>query len=139
MASLNHWEIIGNLGRDPELRFTPSGVAVCEFSVACSERWNDRNGQAQERTEWVRVTAWNKTAEAVGNYLAKGSKVYVSGRAQTDEYEKDGVKRWSTKLVANKVLFLDSKGGGGQGNAPAPANTGQSAAAAVDPDDLPFE
>lgn len=144
---LNKWTGIGNLGRDPDLRYTPGGAAVCEFSMACTERWTNRDGERQERTEWVRVTAWNRTAEACNEYLAKGSKVYVEGKLQTDEYEKDGIRRWSTKIQASQVLFLDSRsdreggrsGGGGGGYARSEPRAEAAAPAGVDPNDLPFE
>ena len=105
MASVNKAILIGNVGRDPESRDTAGGQTVCNFSVATSEAWGkgeDRN----ESTEWHRVVAWGKTAEACQRYLAKGSSVYVEGRIQTREWEKDGAKRYTTEIVAHRVQFL---------------------------------
>lgn len=113
MASLNRCMFIGNLGKDPEVRFTPGGQAVANFSIACSESWT-KDGQKQERTEWVRVTAWGKTAELCGEYLKKGKQVFVEGKMQTREYEKDGQKRYATEIVASNVVFLGGRDGGQQ-------------------------
>jgi single-strand DNA-binding protein len=104
--------LIGNLGKDPEVRYTQGGQAVCNFSIATSERWNDKDGAAQERTEWHNVTVWGKSAEHCGQYLAKGRSVYVEGKIQTREYQdKEGVTRKAVDIVANNVTFL----GGGKG------------------------
>lgn len=130
-ASLNRWTGIGNLGRDPELKYTPAGSAVCEFNMAVNETWRDQDGSEKSKVEWIRVVCWGKTAENVGEYLAKGSSVYVEGRLQTDEWEKDGVKRWTTKVISNRIQFLGGKGSGQGGAA--------SAAPATSADDLPFE
>lgn len=105
---LNKVQIIGNLGQDPEVRFTTSGQAVCDLSVATNEKWTDKQGEKHEHTEWHKVTVWGKTAELVGQYLKKGRRCYVEGKLQTQEYEKDGSKRWITKIIAQRVLFLDS-------------------------------
>jgi len=106
---LNRCEFIGNVGKAPEVRFVGSNP-VADFSVACNEKWKDKAGNMQERTEWVRCTAWGKLAEICGEYLDKGRQVYISGRMQTDEYEKDGVKRYSTKIVLDTMKMLGSKG-----------------------------
>jgi len=106
---LNRCEFIGNVGKAPEVRFVGNS-AVADFSVACNEKWKDKNGQQQERTEWVRCTAWGKLAEVCGQYLEKGRQVYVAGRMQTDEFEKDGVKRYSTKIVVETMKMLGGKG-----------------------------
>lgn len=108
MASLNRVTLIGNLGRDPELRYTANGQAVTEFSMAMSERFTS-NGQQQERTEWANIVVWGGQAEACAQYLAKGRQVYVEGRLQTRNYEKDGVKHWRTEVIASQVVFLGSK------------------------------
>jgi single-strand DNA-binding protein len=115
MAGINKVIIIGRLGNDPEVRYTPSGAAVAKFSVATSEEWKDKNtGEKKERTEWHRITAWGKLGEICGEYLAKGRQVYVEGRLQTSSYDdKDGVKRYSTEIVASDVQFLGSKESGG--------------------------
>ena len=119
MASVNRVILIGNLGADPEVRFTPSGQAVANFRIATSESWNDKNGQRQERTEWHRVVVWGKRAEVCSKYLSKGRQVYVEGRIQTRTYDdKEGNKRYITEVIANDVQFLGGgrgEGGGGQG------------------------
>ena len=103
--------IIGNLGKDPEVRFTPNGQAVCNFSVAVNEKWTDQQGQKQERTTWLAVVVWGKHAEACGQYLTKGRQVYVEGRIQIRDYDdKDGNKRKAFEIVAQNVRFL----GGGE-------------------------
>ena len=116
MASVNRVILIGNLGRDPELRFTAGGQPVASFTVATNERWNDRDGKAQERTEWHRIVVWGKQAETCANYLQKGRSVYIEGRLQTREWEdKEGQKRQTTEIVAQTVQFLGSREGGGGG------------------------
>jgi len=110
MASLNRAQIIGNLGGDPDMKYTPSGAAVCSFSVATTEKWV-KDGQKQEKTTWHRIVVWGKTAEACAKYLAKGRQVYIDGRIETREYEKNGQKRYITEIVAQDVQFL----GGGKG------------------------
>lgn len=105
--------IIGNLGQDPEIKYLPSGSAVCNFSVAVSESWKDKqSGEQKERTEWISVEVWGNTAEACSKYISKGSKVYVEGKLQTDSWEdKDsGKKMYRTKVRADNVQFLDNKG-----------------------------
>lgn len=130
---LNRCEFIGNVGKPPEVRFV-NGNAVADFSVACSEKWKDKSGNPQERTEWVRVTAWGKLAEVCGQYLAKGRQVYVAGRMQTDEYEKDGVKRYSTKIVADTMKMLGKRDdASGTGHVETPPAGGP-----PDDADLPF-
>lgn len=106
MASVNKVILIGKLGRDPEMRHTPSGSGVCTLNVATTETWND-NGNRQERTEWHRVTVWGKQGENCAKYLAKGRSVYIEGRLQTRSWDdKDGQKRYSTDIVATTVQFL---------------------------------
>jgi single-strand DNA-binding protein len=125
MASVNKVIVIGNLGRDPELRYTKDGRAVANFTVATNERWRDREGNTQERTEWHRIVVWDKQAETCAQYLQKGRSVYVEGRLQTREWEdKEGQKRRTTEVVAQTVQFLGPRGGqagqgGGQGGPPA--------------------
>ena len=114
---LNRVMIIGNLGRDVELKYSQSGVAVGRLAVATSDSWTDAQGQKQEKTEWHNVTVFQKLAENCEKYLKKGSKVYVEGKLQTDSYEKEGQTHYSTKIIANVVQFLDSKEAGtGTGN-----------------------
>jgi single-strand DNA-binding protein len=126
MAGINKVILIGNLGKDPELRHTPQGQAVANFSLATSESWTDKNGQKQEKTEWHKVVVWGKPAELVAKYLSKGRKAYVEGRLQTRAWDdKEGQKRYTTEIVATSVQFLDSQasraaadsGGGGGGGA----------------------
>ncbi len=111
MAGINKVIIVGNLGRDPEVSYIPSGAAVAKFSVATSETWKDKNsGEKKERTEWHRIVAWDKLGEICGKYLAKGRQVYVEGKLQTRSYEdKEGVKRYVTEIVAQDVQFLGGR------------------------------
>jgi len=114
MAGVNKAILVGNLGRDPELRQTPSGQSVCNFTLATSESWMDRNGERVERTEWHRIVAWGKTGELCAQYLSKGRTVYVEGRIQTREWEdKDGNKRYTTEINAQTVNFIGPRAGGG--------------------------
>jgi single-strand DNA-binding protein len=115
---LNKAMLIGHLGADPELKYTKSGVAVCNFNVATSERWKDKNGEQQEQTEWHHVVVWKNLAEACNQYLHKGSKVYVEGKLQTRKWQdKNGSDRYTTEIVASYVQFLtpNEEGGGSSG------------------------
>ena len=115
MASVNKVTILGNLGDDPELRETNSGSSVCQLSVATNERWKDKDGNSQERTEWHRVIVWGKQGESCAKYLEKGRSVYVEGRIQTRSWEDDdGNKRYVTEIVASDVQFLSGGSGGGE-------------------------
>lgn len=115
MASLNRVMIIGNLGKDPEVVYTQSGVAIAKITVATSETWNDKNtGEKKEKTEWHRVTFFNKQAETISKYMTKGSQIYVEGKLQTSQYEKDGVTRYSTDIIASNFQFIGSKQEGQQ-------------------------
>ena len=109
--------LIGNLGSDPEVRYTPDGVPVANFSLATSESWNDRNtGERQERTEWHRLVLWRKLAEIASQYLKKGSRIYVEGKLQTRSWDdQSGQKRYTTEVVVNDMQMLDSRGEGGGG------------------------
>ncbi len=131
--SVNKVILVGNLGKDPELRYTPSGAAVATFSLATSERYKDRDGQQQEKTEWHNIVAWRQLAEICGKYLHKGKQVYIEGRIQTRSYDdKDGNKRYITEIVADQMQMLGGRGdegGGGQregGNAPRGGNRQES-------------
>ena len=115
MASVNKVIIVGNLGRDPETRYMPEGGAITNISVATTDKWKDKNGELQEKTEWHRVAFFGKLAEIAGEYLKKGGQVYIEGRLRTEEYEKDGIKRWSTDIMADEMQMLGSKGGGAGG------------------------
>lgn len=111
MASINKVILIGNLGADPEVRFTGSGQAVATLRLATNERWQDKSGQKQERTEWHRVVAWGRLAELCKEYLTKGRSVYIEGRLQTREWaDKEGNKRYTTEIVAQQLQFLGAPG-----------------------------
>ena len=113
---INKVILVGNLGADPETRYTPSGTAITTIRIATSESWKDKQtGEQQERTEWHRVKFFSRLAEIAGEYLKKGSQVYVEGRLRTEEYEKDGIKRWSTDVIADEMQMLGSRGGAGGG------------------------
>ena len=115
--SVNKVILIGNLGKKPELRYTPGGQAVANFTVATNERWGGKDGQpVQERTEWHRIVVFGRTAENCGQYLDKGRSAYIEGRLQTREWtDKEGQKRYTTEIVAQTVQFLGGKGGGAGG------------------------
>ncbi|MFO7155488.1 MAG: single-stranded DNA-binding protein [Pseudomonadota bacterium] len=123
MASVNKVILVGHLGADPEVRFTPSGQAVANFRMATSEAWTDRaTGQRQERTEWHRVVVWGKLGELCGEYLRKGRQCYVEGRLQTREWQdRDGQKRYTTEIVASQVIFLGGRGEGAPASAAGPS------------------
>jgi single-strand DNA-binding protein len=135
MGSVNKVMLVGNLGRDAEVRYTPGGAAVATLNLATTDTWIDKSGQKQERTEWHRVILWGKPAESLQEYLTKGKQIYVEGRLQTRQWDdKDGNKRSTTEIKADRVTLLSSGGGNGGGS---------SHAAPVDPhgppeDDIPF-
>jgi single-strand DNA-binding protein len=137
--------LIGNLGRDPEVRYTPSGLAVANVTVATSEAWKDKaSGEMQERTEWHRVVFYQRLAEIAGEYLKKGSKIYVEGRLKTTKWQDktSGQDRYTTEIVAESMQMLDSKGGGGDytqaSNKSAQAPQEQAPALETFDDDIPF-
>ena len=107
--AVNKFIGIGNLGKDPEMRFMPDGKAVCNFSIAISERYKDKSGESKEVTEWVNVAFFGKLAEIAGEYLKKGSKVYIEGKMKTEKYSKDGVDRYTTKIIGDKMEMLLAK------------------------------
>jgi single-strand DNA-binding protein len=115
MAGINKVILVGRLGRDPEVRYTPNGVPVANFSIATSEEWKDKDtGEKRERTEWHRIEAWRRLGEICGDYLNKGKLVYIEGKLQTDAWEdRDGNKRYTTKIVAQSMQMLDAAGKGG--------------------------
>ena len=116
MGSVNKVILVGNLGADPELKYTPSNRPVCNLSVATNEVWKDKQGQKQERVEWHRVNVWGDQAEHCSKYLAKGRMVYVEGRIQTRSWDdKEGKKRYTTEVVADRVVFLGGQGPGAEG------------------------
>jgi single-strand DNA-binding protein len=144
MGTVNKVILVGNLGRDAELRFTPGGAAVATLSLATTEVWNDKGGQRQEKTEWHRVVLWGKQAETLNEYLVKGKQIYVEGRLQTREWnDKDGNKRYTTEIRGDRVVLLGGGGGGGQRReAPArpAADVGETPepVAPLNDDDIPF-
>ena len=155
MASLNKVLLIGNLGRDPETRYMPSGGAVCNFSIATSERFTDKTGQKQERTEWHNIVMYGKLAEIAQQYLKKGSPVYVEGRLQTRKWQdkNTGADRYSTEIVADQMQMLGGRGAPSAGDdfnqeyAPAPQSARQAPSAPASrpaskiddfEDDIPF-
>jgi single-strand DNA-binding protein len=138
--SLNKVMLIGNLGKDPELRFTSTGVPVATFTIATNESWKDQEGNLQERTEWHNIVAWRKLAEICGEWLKKGKKVYIEGRIQTRSYDdkNTGAKRYVTEIVADNMIMLDGKAVGSAPESPAPGATPEPAVGGVSNDDLPF-
>ena len=115
MGSVNKVILVGNLGRDAELRYTPGGAAVATLNMATTEVWNDKSGQRQEKTEWHRIVLWGKPAESLTEYLTKGKQIYVEGRLQTRQWDdKDGNKRYTTEIRGDKVVLLGGGGGGGR-------------------------
>lgn len=110
--AVNKFIGIGNLGKEPEMRFMPDGKAVCNFSIAISEKYKDKSGEAKEVTEWVNVALFGKLAEIAGEYLKKGSKVYIEGKMKTEKYSKDGVDRYTTKIIGEKMEMLSTKSEG---------------------------
>lgn len=119
-GTLNKVILIGNLGADPETRYTPSNMAITKLRLATSESWKDKNsGEAQERTEWHRVTLFGRTGEIAQQYLRKGSKVYIEGQLRTNKWQgQDGQDRYTTEVIADQMMMLDSRGGPGGGSAP---------------------
>jgi len=141
MASFNRITIVGYLGRDPELRYTPDGTPVCDFSVATTERRKDRSGELQDITTWFRVTVWRKQAELAGQYLAKGKQVYVEGRLiQREWQDRDGVTRYSLDVTASDVQFIGSRGDDvpPRDEVRGKAQPAEASAAQVTEDDIPF-
>lgn len=131
MASLNKVQVMGNLGADPEMRYTANGNAVTSFNVAVNEQWTGNDGERRARTEWFSVVTWNKQAESCAKYLVKGSLVLVEGRLQTRSWDaQDGTKKYKTEVIADRVHFLDSGERGSERE--------RDVAGDIDPDDLPF-
>lgn len=145
MGSVNKVILVGNLGRDAELRYTPGGAAVATLNLATTEVWNDRNNQRQEKTEWHRVVLWGKQAESLQEYLTKGKQIFVEGRLQTRQWDdKDGNKRYTTEIKADRITLLG--GGSGRGGGGAERGGGASMGGGMDEppmepitdDDIPF-
>ena len=134
MASLNKIMVIGNLGTDPEMRFTPSGSQVTSFRLATTRNYTTSEGERRQETEWFTVTTWGKQAETCNQFLAKGRRAYVEGRLRTSSWEgQDGQKRFKTEIVADRVIFLDRPGA-----APLPEETEEVGAEEIQAEDLPF-
>lgn len=143
MAGFNKVILVGNLGQDPEMRYTPSGVAVCKFSLATSRKYTTKDGNVVENTDWHRIVIWRKLAEICGQYLIKGKQVLIEGRIEYGSYEKDGVKHYTTEIVAENMQMLGTKGDGGNrpspGYEPEPQESGSSfPPAGAGDDDIPF-
>ncbi len=143
MGTVNKVILVGRLGQDPELKYTPSGAAVTNFSVATNEVWKDEQGNKKDRTEWHRVVLWRRLAEIAGEYLKKGSRVYLEGKLQTRTWEdKDGIKRYTTEVIANIMTMLDTKAESGRAAAPPPPAEVDAPpptdAEVKEEDDLPF-
>ena len=142
MAAVNKAIILGNLGRDPEVRFTQSGRAVANFTVATTDTWMDQENGRQERTDWHNIVVWGKQAESCGQYLSKGRQVYVEGRIQTRSYgDRDGNKRYVTEIIAQRVQFIGGRGGegrSGQYESEGATGGGYEAPPVPDDDDVPF-
>jgi single-strand DNA-binding protein len=144
MGSVNKVILVGNLGRDAELRYTPGGSPVATINLATTEIWNDKAGQRQEKTEWHRVVLWGKTAESLNEYLTKGKQIYVEGRLQTRQWDdKDGNKRYTTEIRGDRIVLLGGGMGGGGGRQQ-PRSAGPSEEHIIEPgaeltdDDIPF-
>jgi len=148
MASVNKAILIGNLGKDPELRYTPSGQAVASFPLATTERYKDKDGNWQERTDWHNIVVWGRQGETTKEYLSKGRSAYIEGRIQTRSYDdRDGNKKWITEIVASRVQFLGGRGEGSGGGGRSESARGESAPdsdsipeplVTQEDDDLPF-
>lgn len=128
MAGVNKAILLGNLGKDPEIRYTPQGTAVCNFSIATSRTWKGKDGVKKEETDWHSIVCFDRLAESCAEFLRKGSKVYVEGRIKTEKWEKDGEARQATKIYAQAVQFLDTRKDGGASYEAGPQ----------DMDDVPF-
>jgi len=143
MGTVNKVILVGRLGQDPELKYTPSGAAVTNFSVATNEVWKDDQGNKKDRTEWHRVVLWRRLAEIAGEYLKKGSRIYLEGKLQTRTWEdKDGIKRYTTEVIANIMTMLDTKAESGRAATPLPPAEVDAPpptdAEVKEEDDLPF-
>lgn len=148
MRSLNRVQLIGNLGQDPEVRYTNSGKAVCNFSLATTHTWKDADGNSQDKTEWHKVVAWGKLAEICSQHLTKGRMVFVEGRLQTRKWQgQDGADRYTTEVVIDNMIFLGGREGaasgggrvtGGQGGAAPVEGSPPAGGQGFDDDDIPF-
>ena len=128
MASVNKVILVGNLGKDPEVRYMPDGGAVCNFSIATTENWKDKSGVKQEKTEWHNIVMYRRLAEIAGEFLKKGRPVYIEGSLQTRKWEKDGVTRYSTEVIANQMQMLGGKDGSDSSSSQSSSAPGQTPA-----------
>lgn len=144
MGSVNKVILVGNLGRDAEVRYTPGGAAVASFSIATTENWTSKDGEKHEQTEWHRIVLWGKSAESLQPYLTKGKQIYVEGRLQTRQWEKDGQKHYTTEIKSDRIVLL---GGGARSGGDRPIDRGGDQGGYSDPmketspitdDDIPF-
>ena len=142
-SGINKVILVGNLGQDPEVKFTAGGAAVTTLSIATSESWKDKeSGNEQEKTEWHRVVLWRRLAEIAGEYLKKGSKVYIEGQLQTRKWEQEGQTRYTTEVIARDMQFLDSKGNTDNSNSPPDISSSSEVSVdseqEINDDDIPF-
>ena len=143
-SGINKVIIVGNLGQDPEIKYTAGGAAVTTLSIATSDSWKDKDsGMDQERTEWHRVVLWRRLAEVAGEYLKKGSKVYIEGQLQTRKWEQEGQTRYTTEIIARDMQFLDSRGSSNNESIQKSSEMNDQSVAdvpdsAIDDDDIPF-
>ena len=143
-SGINKVIIVGNLGQDPEIKYTAGGAAVTTLSIATSDSWKDKDsGMDQERTEWHRVVLWRRLAEVAGEFLKKGSKVYIEGQLQTRKWEQEGQTRYTTEIIARDMQFLDSRGSSNNESTQKSSEMNDQSAAdvpdsAIDDDDIPF-
>jgi single-strand DNA-binding protein len=153
MKSVNKVILVGNLGKDPEIKYTPQGTPVAKFSLATNERFKDKDGQWQDRTEWHNIVLWQRLAEIAGEYLKKGSKVYIEGRIKTDSWDdkQTGQKKYMTNIVGNDIVLLSGRGegdfsGGSRGSSAngnnfdqrEPEHVGAAAGSPITDEDIPF-
>ena len=140
MRGVNKVILVGNLGRDPEVRYIKDGTAVANLRLATSETWNDQNGQKQERTEWHRIVAWGKLAEIAKEYMSKGRQIYVEGKLQTRSWDdRDGNKRYTTEVKADQMIMLGTRGDSAVGrDTPTPPPEPAAAPFEAKEDDVPF-
>lgn len=139
MAGVNKAILVGRLGKDPEIKYTPSGTAIANFTMATSENYKDKDGQKQERTEWHRIVAFGKLAEICGEYLAKGKQVYIEGRIQTRSWDdKDGNKKYMTEIVANTMQMLGKADEAAKGSTELPSDAGSASEPTAIEEDVPF-
>lgn len=138
-SGINKVILVGNLGQDPEVKYTAGGTAVTTLSIATSDSWKDKEtGEDRERTEWHRVVLWRRLAEIAGEYLKKGSKVYIEGQLQTRKWEQEGQTRYTTEVIASEMQFLDSKGSSNNSDQGASRMKPEAADESIEDEDIPF-